>query len=211
MKSQRLPDSADTTVAALVRRAQTGDADAYHMLVVRYQHDIANSISEHVSDHEVEKVTQETFIKGYRALKSFSNNSTFYRWLNQIAVNTAKCYARPMALKPVNNNLAHNFVHNVAANENNVHELENINDAVALSTNAEPDSDRQTDNNISKAVKSAITGLPAEQQAAIKLKELKGFSYQEIADIMQCSISTVRSRVYLARNAIDSKVKHLLV
>jgi len=181
----------------LVRKVQAGDKSAYDLLVLKYQHKIANLVSRYIKDqHEVQDVTQEAFIKAYKGLKNFRGDSAFYTWLYRIAINTAKNHLLSMARRPTDSGI-------------DTEEAEYFDSAVALRDVADPHSEMMTDE-IATTVNNAINELPAELQTAITLRELKGLSYDEIAEIMECPIGTVRSRIFRARDAIDKQLRPLL-
>lgn len=182
---------------ALVRKVQAGDKRAFDLLVLKYQHKIANLVSRFVHDHhEVQDVTQEAFIKAYRGLKNFRGDSAFYTWLYRIAINTAKNYLVSKSRRPI-------------ASGVDSDEAEYYEGAEGLRDIADPQSELATDQ-IAATVRSAIGALPADLQTAITLRELKGLSYEEIAEIMECPIGTVRSRIFRARDAIDKQLRPLL-
>lgn len=181
---------------ALVRRVQSGDKRAFDLLVLKYQHKVASLVSRLVSDHsEVQDVTQEAFIKAYRGLKNFRGDSAFYTWLYRIAINTAKNYLATRSRR-VTDGL-------------DVSEAEHFEAASALHDIADPQRELMTDE-ISETVRLTIQSLPDELKAAITLRELKGMSYEEIAEVMDCPIGTVRSRIFRAREAIEQKLHPLL-
>ncbi len=181
----------------LVRKVQAGDKRAFDILVLKYQHKIANLVSRFVHDHhEVQDVTQEAFIKAYRGLKNFRGESAFYTWLYRIAVNTAKNHLVSLSRRPTDGGV-------------DSEDAEYFESAAGLRDIADPQSEMATDQ-IAATVKTAINVLPPELQTAITLRELKGLSYEEIAEIMECPIGTVRSRIFRARDAIDKQLRPLL-
>lgn len=181
----------------LVRKVQAGDKRAFDLLVLKYQHKIANLVSRFVHDHhEVQDVTQETFIKAYRGLKNFRGDSAFYTWLYRIAINTAKNHLVSASRRPTDGSV-------------DSEDAEYFESASGLRDIADPHSELMTDQ-IAATVKLAINSLPAELQTAITLRELKGLSYDEIARIMECPIGTVRSRIFRARDSIDQQLRPLL-
>ena len=181
----------------LVRKVQAGDKKAFDLLVLKYQHKIGNLVSRFIHDHhEVQDVTQEAFIKAYRGLKNFRGESAFYTWLYRIAINTAKNHLVSASRRPTDGSVDSD-------------DAEYFDSASGLRDIADPYSELMTDQ-IAATVRVAINGLPAELQAAITLRELKGMSYEEIAEIMECPIGTVRSRIFRARDAIDKQLRPLI-
>jgi len=146
--------------------------------------------------HEAEDIAQETFIKAYRALANFRGESAFYTWLYRIAINTANNYLVSRGRRPPDSDL-------------DVDDEEQIEAQVALADNDNPESNHQRDE-LKKAIDQAITELPEDLRTAFTLREFSGLSYEEITEIMDCPVGTVRSRIFRAREAIDNKIRHLL-
>lgn len=181
----------------LVERVQQGDKQAFNLLVMKYQHKVANLISRYVKNQgDVADVAQEAFIKAYRALPNFRGESAFYTWLYRIAVNTAKNYLVSQGRRP-------------PATDVDAEEAEFYDGADALREHASPERQLLSDE-IKKAVFSTIETLPEELRVAITLRELEGMSYEEIATVMECPVGTVRSRIFRAREAIDKRIQPLL-
>lgn len=182
---------------ALVERAQLGDKRAFELLVVKYQRKLGRLLSRMVRDAaEVEDITQETFIKAYRALPGFRGESAFYTWLYRIGVNTAKNYLVARKRQP-------------ASTEVLAEDAENYEEGDLLRDVATPDAELQT-KQIAQAVNSAVEALPEELRVAITLREIEGMSYEEIAQMMDCPIGTVRSRIFRAREAIAERIRPML-
>ena len=182
----------------LVERAQRGDKRAFEMLVEKYQRKLARLVSRLVRDPgEAEDVTQEAFIKAYRALPSFRGDSAFYTWLYRIGINTAKNYLVATGRRaPTSTEVDAEEAEGFESGE----QLRDINTPESLLLTKE----------IATTVNAAIESLPEELRSAIQLRELEGMSYEEIAKLMDCPIGTVRSRIFRAREAIADKLKPLL-
>lgn len=181
----------------LVERVQRGDKKAFDILVRKYQHKLVKLISRYVYDQsEVMDVAQEAFIKAYRAIPSFRGDSAFYTWLYRIGVNTAKNHLISQGRKPPN----------VDIDAEDAEYLEGRSDLKEYGT---PEHLLVRDE-IEDTVRSAIEKLPEDLRVAITLRELEGLSYEEIAEKMQCPVGTVRSRIFRAREAVNSKLKPLL-
>jgi len=182
----------------LVERAQRGDKRAFELLVEKYQRKLARLLSRLVRDPgEVEDVTQEAFIKAYRALPSFRGDSAFYTWLYRIGINTAKNYLVAMGRRaPTSTEIEAEEAEGYESGEL----LRDINTPESLLLTKE----------IAGTVNAAIEALPEELRSAIQLRELEGMSYEEIAKLMDCPIGTVRSRIFRAREAIAERLKPLL-
>ena len=182
----------------LVERAQRGDKHAYELLVTKYQRRLARLISRFVRDaSEVEDVTQEAFIKAYRALPTFRGESAFYTWLYRIGINTAKNYL--LALKR----------RAPTSTQFDVDEAEGFEDAGLLQEVSTPENELMS-KQVVDVVNSSLQQLPDDLRTALTLREIEGLSYEEIADVMNCPIGTVRSRIFRAREAIAENLRPLL-
>ena len=177
----------------LVKRVQKGDKGAFDLLVLKYQHKIVNLVMRYVRDPELAlDITQEAFIKAYRALPRFRGDSAFYTWMYRIAVNTAKNHLAAQRRRPLDVEL-------------------DMQDPEQYDLHAKL---RETDTpegvtlgrELKETVERAIAGLPEDLRTAIILRELEGMSYEEIAQTMECPVGTVRSRIFRARDAIAKKV-----
>jgi RNA polymerase sigma-70 factor (ECF subfamily) len=182
----------------LVLRAQGGDKRAFELLVVKYQRKLGRLLSRFVRDPaEVEDVTQEAFIKAYRALPAFRGDSAFYTWLYRIAINTAKNYLVAMGRRaPTSTGV-------------DLEDAENFDDADQLRDTNTPESELEG-KQIAATVNKAVAALPEDLRTAITLREIEGLSYEEIANVMNCPIGTVRSRIFRAREAIATELRPLL-
>ncbi|OGT30496.1 MAG: RNA polymerase sigma factor RpoE [Gammaproteobacteria bacterium RBG_16_51_14] len=181
----------------LIDRVKRGDKSAFDLLVLKYQHRITNLVSRFVRNpSDAQDVTQEAFIKAYRALPNFRGESAFYTWMYRIAVNTAKNYLAVQSRRPIEA-------------EQDISEIEQIEGDNALKEQATPENMLLRDE-LQATVIRAIENLPADLQMALTLREIEGLSYDEIAVVMECPIGTVRSRIFRAREAIDIQLKPLL-
>ena len=181
----------------LVERVQQGDKSAFDILVLKYQSKIIQLVNRYVHDpDEAMDVAQEAFIKAYRAIGRFRGDSAFYTWIYRIAINTAKNYLVASGRRP-------------PAGDIDAQDAEQYEGATGLREYATPERMLLKDE-IEKTVASAIDELPDDLKTAITLRELEGLSYEEIAQSMECPIGTVRSRIFRARDTIDTKLKPLL-
>jgi RNA polymerase sigma-70 factor (ECF subfamily) len=182
----------------LVARAQQGDKQAFSLLVEKYQRKLARLLSRFIRDPaEVEDVTQEAFIKAYRALPAFRGDSAFYTWLYRIGINTAKNYLMAMGRRAP------------TSTEVEAEEAEGFEEGEQLRDINTPESVLLS-NEIAETVNSTIEKLPEELRTAIQLREIEGMSYEDIARAMDCPIGTVRSRIFRAREAIAEQLRPLL-
>ena len=181
----------------LIERVKQGDKAAFDLLVLKYQQRITNLISRFVRNPaDAMDVSQETFLKAYRALPNFRGESEFYTWIYRIAVNTAKNYLAVQSRRPLEAG-------------QDISEIEQIEGDNALKDQATPENMLLRDELQATVIK-AIENLPPDLQMAITLREIEGLSYDEIAGVMECPIGTVRSRIFRAREAIDNQLKPLL-
>jgi RNA polymerase sigma-70 factor (ECF subfamily) len=181
----------------LVERVQAGDKQAFNLLVLKYQHKIAGLVSRFIHDaDEVQDVTQEAFIKAYKALGNFRGDSQFYTWLYRIAINTAKNYLVARKRRPPGSDV-------------DVADAMHFDDAVLLKDNATPERNMMSEQ-LQEVVNSSIKQLPEDLRSALTLREFDGLSYEEIADVMNCPVGTVRSRIFRAREAIDKEIQPML-
>jgi len=179
----------------LVERAQRGDKKAFELLVAKYQRKLARLLSRFIRDaSEVEDVTQEAFIKAYRALPSFRGDSAFYTWLYRIGINTAKNYLVAMGRRAP------------TMTEVDNEEAEDIEQGEQLKDLNTPENQMMS-RQIAETVNQTLLELPEELRTAITLREIDGMSYEEIAQIMNCPIGTVRSRIFRAREAIADRLR----
>jgi RNA polymerase sigma-70 factor, ECF subfamily len=182
----------------LVERAQRGDKRAFELLVEKYQRKLARLLSRFIRDPaEVEDVTQEAFIKAYRALPAFRGDSAFYTWLYRIGINTAKNYLMAMGRRAP------------TSTEVEAEEAEGFEEGEQLRDINTPESVLLS-NEIAETVNATIEKLPEELRTAIQMREIEGMSYEDIAKAMNCPIGTVRSRIFRAREAIAEQLRPLL-
>lgn len=202
----RTPPAATPAPAAtdqmLVERTVAGDQHAFELLVIKYQRRIERLIGRMVRDQDlVEDIAQETFIRAYRALGQFRGEAQFYTWLYRIAVNTAKKALVDLKRDPL---VSETALKSGADEDDETSAMENE------LTSAETPETVLAAKEIAATVNSAMEALPDELRQAVTLREIEGLSYEEIAEVMNCPIGTVRSRIFRAREAISAKVKPLL-
>jgi len=181
----------------LVQRVQAGDKRAFDVLIMKYQQRIVHVITGFVHDPiEALDVAQEAFIKAYRALPNFRGDSAFYTWLYRIAVNTSKNYLTARSRRP-------------PAVDVDAVDATNFYDAPELKEFETPESHSMS-TELQQIIHQAIEALSKDTATAIKLRELEGLSYKDIAEVMECPIGTVRSRIFRARDAIDTQIKDIM-
>ena len=187
--------------ALLVERAKRGEVSAFEMLVVKNQRRIERLVGRMVRDTDlVQDIAQETFIRAYRALPQFRGESAFYTWLYRIAVNTAKKALLEKKRDPLV------FEGSMVSTE----EGEEPSRVESELTDGETPETVLAGRQVAATVNAAIDALSEDLRQAIVLREIEGLSYEEIADVMNCPIGTVRSRIFRAREAIAVKLRPLL-
>lgn len=187
----------ENTDAQLVRRVQKGDKGAFDLLVLKYQHKIVNLVMRYVRDpDQALDISQEAFLKAYRALPRFRGDSAFYTWMYRIAVNTAKNYLAAQRRRPMDVEL-------------DLQDPEQYDLHAKLKETDTPEGVTLSDE-LQETVERAIAALPEDLRTAIVLREIEGMSYEEIAQTMECPVGTVRSRIFRARDAIGKKIGTLI-
>ena len=188
---------APETDQQLVERVRKGDKRAFDLLVIKYQHKILGLVGSYVHDfQEVQDVTQEAFIKAFRAMGQFRGDSAFYTWLYRIAINTAKNHLVSKGRRPPDTDV-------------DVYDAESYEGSFPLKDLETPENNLQK-SQVEDAIFGVIKTLPDELRTAVTLREFEGLSYEEIAQVMDCPVGTVRSRIFRAREAIDRVIRPLL-
>lgn len=184
----------------LVERTLAGDHKAFELLVLKYQRRLHRLVGRMVRDVDlIEDITQDTFIRAFRALHQFRGDAQFYTWLYRIAVNTAKKALLELKRDPT---VSEAFFAGDEEDETSWQKSE-------LTTEETPESELAA-REIAEMVNAAMDALPDDLRQAITLREIEGMSYEEIALAMECPIGTVRSRIFRARDAISARIKPLL-
>ena len=182
----------------LVERVQRGDKHAFNLLVSKYQRRLGRLISRFVRDSaEAEDVTQDAFIKAYRALPGFRGESAFYTWLYRIGINTAKNHLMANKRRPISHS------------DFDAEESESFEEASLLREVSTPENELMS-KQVVDVVQATLQQLPEDLRSALTLREIEGLSYEEIAEVMNCPIGTVRSRIFRAREAVAEKLRPLL-
>ena len=184
----------DSVDKQLVERVRRGDKRAFDLLILKYQHKIISIVGRYLGDrNDVQDVSQETFIKAYRALPNFRGESAFYTWLYRIAINTAKNHLVSKSRRPPNIDI-------------DIDDGEFQDNSAVLRDNKSPEASLAT-KQMEEVIFRAIENLPPELRVAVTLREFEGLSYEEIARMMECPVGTVRSRIFRAREAIEQKIR----
>lgn len=180
----------------LVVRSQQGDKRAFDVLVLKYQQRIASIVSRYLRDQdEVADVTQEAFIKAYRALANFRGDAQFYTWLYRIAINTAKNHLVAKSRRPPNT-------------DKDINDGEFSENSVVLEAEDQPETLLARDQ-LQSVILAAVDDLQEDLRTALMLREFDGLSYEEIAEIMACPVGTVRSRIFRARETIEKNIAQM--
>lgn len=189
--------SEQLTDQQIVEKVQRGDKNAFSLLVNKYQHKVAHLVARYVKNQgDIADVTQEAFIKAYRALPNFRGDSAFYTWLYRIAVNSAKNYLVSQGRKP-------------PASDIDADDADYLEGADALREIDTPERSLMS-SQLEKVLFDAVERLPDDLRMAITLRELEGLSYEDIANVMDCPVGTVRSRIFRAREAIEQAINPLV-
>ena len=184
----------DSVDKQLVERVRRGDKRAFDLLILKYQHKIISIVGRYLGDrNDVQDVSQETFIKAYRAIPNFRGESAFYTWLYRIAINTAKNHLVSKSRRPPNIDI-------------DIDDGEFQDNSAVLRDNKSPEASLAT-KQMEEVIFRAIENLPPELRVAVTLREFEGLSYEEIARMMDCPVGTVRSRIFRAREAIEQKIR----
>lgn len=185
--------NSEPTDHQLVLRVQKGDKRAFDLLVLKYQYKLQAIVGRFIRDaDEVADVTQEAFIKAYKALPKFRGDSQFYTWLYRIAINTAKNHLVSKSRRPANTDI------DVADAEQFVNNDKLIDEAT-------PENSIMTEE-LATSIKNSLSALPEDLRTALTLREFEGMSYEDIAGVMDCPVGTVRSRIFRAREFLDERV-----
>ena len=185
--------STEPTDHQLVVRVQKGDKRAFDLLVLKYQFRLQAIIGRFIRDvDEVADVTQETFMKAYRAIPNFRGDSQFYTWLYRIAVNTAKNHLVSKSRRPVSSDI-------------DIADAEQFSNNDKLIDEATPENTIMTEE-LATIIKNGLSALPEDLRTALTLREFEGMSYEDIAAVMDCPVGTVRSRIFRAREFLDERV-----
>lgn len=180
----------------LVERVKRGDKRAFDALVLKYERKVVKLVSRYVHDSsEAQDVAQEAFLKAYRALPNFRGDSAFYTWLYRISINTAKNYLVSQGRRPPSADVE-------------LSDAENYDSADELRDYASPEEHLLKDE-VERTVLEALDALPDDLRTAITLREIEGMSYEDIAEAMACPVGTVRSRIFRAREAINTRLSQL--
>jgi len=181
----------------LVERVKAGDRHAFDLLVLKYQHRIVKLIMRYIRDPaEALDVSQEAFLKAYRALPKFRGDSAFYTWMYRIAINTAKNHLVAARRRPLQYS-------------SDISEPEEFDWHASMQDRDSPEQQALGDE-LRVAVEATLSDLPEDLRVAITLRELDGLTYEEISQVMECPIGTVRSRIFRAREAIDKKIQSIM-
>lgn len=177
---------------ALVRRAKRGDYRAFDLLVLKYQSRLVSIAFKYVKEIQLaEDISQEAFIKAYKAIDSFREESAFYTWLYRITANTAKNY----------------LVSKGRRRESSISELSTLEneEQFVIASHDSPD-EILLAQELRNTLFNAVSSLPEDTRTALSLREFEGLNYEEIANIMNCPVGTVRSRIFRGREALEDLI-----
>ena len=175
----------------LVKRAKSGDYQAFDLLVLKYQSRLISTAFKFVKDVQIaEDIVQDSFIKAFKALDSFREDSSFYTWIYRIAVNTSKNFlvSKKRKSELLNSDLSEEASYEIEPVE--TYSPEDLLQATQLK----------------KVITETIDQLGEDTRTALTLRELDGLSYEQIADVVNCPVGTVRSRIFRGREVIDEAI-----
>ena len=175
----------------LVKRAKSGDYQAFDLLVLKYQSRLISTAFKFVKDVQIaEDIVQDSFIKAFNALESFREDSSFYTWIYRITVNTSKNFlvSKKRKSELLNSDLSEEASYEVAPVE--TYSPEDLLQATQLK----------------KVITETIDQLGEDTRTALTLRELDGLSYEQKADVVNCPVGTVRSRIFRGREVIDEAI-----
>ena len=175
----------------LVKRAKSGDYQAFDLLVLKYQSRLISTAFKFVKDVQIaEDIVQDSFIKAFKALESFREDSSFYTWIYRITVNTSKNFlvSKKRKSELLNSDLSEEASYEIEPVE--TYSPEDLLQATQLQ----------------KVITETFDQLGEDTRTALTLRELDGLSYEQIADVVNCPVETVRSRIFRGREVIDEAI-----
>jgi RNA polymerase sigma factor (sigma-70 family) len=198
IRPDETPAPAPVDEESLVRKARRGDLSAYDELVRRYQERIYGTIYHMTSNHEdANDLAQESFIKAFRALKSFKGGSSFYTWLYRIAVNKTINFLKQRK------NRIHMSLNDLDFN------AEHDPDLVALISEKTPNREVSL-SELQEKLNGAMLKLSEPHRLVVIMHDVQGMAHDEIATVMSCNIGTVRSRLFYARQQLQALMSDYL-
>ena len=180
----------------LVKRAKSGDYRAFDLLVLKYQSRLISTAFKFVKDVQIaEDIVQDSFIKAFNALESFREDSSFYTWIYRITVNTSKNFlvSKKRKSELLNSDLSEEASYEIEPVE--TYSPEDLLQATQLQ----------------KVITETFDQLGEDTRTALTLRELDGLSYEQIADVVNCPVGTVRSRIFRGREVIDEAISLSLI
>ena len=175
----------------LVKRAKSGDYQAFDLLVLKYQSRLISTAFKFVKDVQIaEDIVQDSFIKAFNTLESFREDSSFYTWIYRITVNTSKNFlvSKKRKSELLNSDLSEEASYEIEPVE--TYSPEDLLQATQLQ----------------KVITETFDQLGEDTRTALTLRELDGLSYEQIADVVNCPVGTVRSRIFRGREVIDEAI-----
>ena len=175
----------------LVKRAKSGDYQAFDLLVLKYQSRLISTAFKFAKDLQIaEDIVQDSFIKAFNALESFREDSSFYTWIYRITVNTSKNFlvSKKRKSELLNSDLSEEASYEIEPVE--TYSPEDLLQATQLQ----------------KVITETFDQLGEDTRTALTLRELDGLSYEQIADVVNCPVGTVRSRIFRGREVIDEAI-----
>ena len=172
---------------SLINLVKKGDKKAYEVLVLQYQDRLVFSVYKFLKDYELaQDIAQEAFVKAFKNIEKFRGDSSFYTWIYRIAINTAKNFLSTKSRRS-------------EVYDDEIMELK-LSESAATSENPENILEAEE---LRSIMMDAIQGLPDDIRSTLSLREFDGLSYEEIAEVQNCPIGTVRSRIHKGREILD--------
>ena len=177
---------------SLVKRAKAGDYQAFDLLVLKYQSRLISTAFKFVKDLQIaEDLVQDSFIKSFKSIDSFREDSTFYTWIYRITVNTSKNYL--VSKKKKDELLQTDF--------------SKAKDSIIEAVDQDTPEDLYQASELQNTIIQSLNGLADDTKTALTLREFDGLSYEQIAEVVNCPVGTVRSRIFRGREVIDNAIK----
>jgi len=197
MQTEATPAQADVSELDLVKRCQTGDAEAFDELVTRYRTRVFGMIYNMVhSEQDAWDLAQDSFVKAWKSIKRFGGQSSFYTWIYRIVMNVTIDWLRKKQVK------------GAGAEFNDAIQLREIEPASRTVPKADPlPHERMERSEIRARIDNAIAQISPEHRAVILMKEIEEMQYHEIAEALGCSIGTVMSRLFYARKKLQNLLR----
>lgn len=192
-------ENGEENVLSLVQRAKTGDLSAFDSLMVRYRQRLYAVIYNMTMNAEdASDLTQESFVKAFRSLSKFREKSSFYTWLYRIGVNLTLTFLKKRKIRQF-------FSFDQASDDGGMSK-----DLEAVSSTSTTSVKKALNNELHEKLNEALSKLSDKHRTIVVLFEIDGLGHKEIAKIMSCTEGTVRSRLFYAKQQLQSYLSEYL-